>query len=330
MSNVLVTGGLGYLGSHVVTKLLLRGHNPIIVDNLSNSKIEVLDGITKITKKRPLFFQGSVLDKNFISNVFSEFHFDAVMHFAGFKSVLESSLIPLEYYSLNVGGSLTILEEMKKRDIKQFIFSSSATVYGETGQEIFYETSALHPISVYGRSKLMVEDILRDFYNSNKDWSITILRYFNPVGAHPSGNIGEDPKGVPCNLMPILCKVAAKKIPVLKIFGGDYPTSDGTGARDYIHVMDLAEGHISALTNSKPGLFTFNLGTGKSTTVLELIHSFEKVTSTKVPYELCSRRNGDIASCYADPTLIKKELGWQAVYGIDEMCRDAWNWEKHH
>lgn len=327
--SILVTGGLGYIGSHTVVELLNEEKDVVIIDNLSNSKIVVLDRIKEITKKDVKFYKGDVEDEAILTKIFNDNKIDSVIHFAALKAVGESVEVPLEYYSNNVINTLVLLDVMEKFEVRNFVFSSSATVYGEAKKMPIVEDFPLSATNPYGRTKLIIEDILRDLYKSNSSWNIAILRYFNPVGAHKSGLIGEDPNGIPNNLMPSISKVAVGELTELNIFGDDYDTHDGTGVRDYIHVVDLARGHIRALnklqTNS--GLVTYNLGTGKGYSVLEIVQAFEKASARKIPYRIVPRRSGDIGICYADPTKAKKELGWIAECGIYEMCQDSWRWQ---
>lgn len=329
MKTVLVTGGCGYIGSHCVVQLIEAGYTPIIYDDFSNSYPEVLERIKKITGVMPTHYKGDIRDAKSLSSVFEKHSFDAVIHFAGKKSVNESERLPLLYYSVNVSGSINLLSVMQEYNVKRIVFSSTATVYGECGSEGVKETAPLKPINNYGKSKLMFEEVLREVGKKDEKFAISILRYFNPVGAHSSGLIGEDPLGLPANLMPFISQVAAKKREKLKIFGDDYQTRDGTGSRDYIHVEDLASAHIAALRflEDNRGTEIFNLGTGKDTTVLELVNSFSKVNNISVPYEVVERRAGDSAICFADPSKANKQLGWVARRSVDEMCKDAWHWQ---
>ena len=328
--HILVTGGAGYIGSHTCVELLKKDFQVTIVDNLSNSKETAIKRIEEITGKKVNFIKCDILDEEKLDTIFAENIFDAVIHFAGLKAVGESVEIPLDYYKNNIIGTLTLCSVMKKHNVKNLIFSSSATVYGLNQDVPFKEdfpTSATNP---YGRSKLMIEEILTDLYNSDNSWNIVLLRYFNPVGAHSSGLIGEDPNGLPNNLMPFISQVAVGKLPKLRVFGDDYPTRDGTGVRDYIHVVDLADGHIKAINqlNANCGLKIYNLGCGHGFSVLEVIDAFQEASGRNIPYEIVERRAGDIAVSYADSSLAKKELNWEAEKGIDEMCRDAWNWQQ--
>ncbi len=328
--HILVTGGAGYIGSHTCVELLKKDFQVTIVDNLSNSKETAIKRIEEITGKKVNFIKCDILDEEKLDTIFAENIFDAVIHFAGLKAVGESVEIPLDYYKNNISGTLSLCNVMKKHNVKNLIFSSSATVYGLNQNVPFKEdfpTSATNP---YGRSKLMIEEILTDLYNSDNSWNIVLLRYFNPVGAHSSGLIGEDPNGLPNNLMPFISQVAVGKLPKLRVFGDDYPTRDGTGVRDYIHVVDLADGHIKAINqlNANCGLKIYNLGCGHGFSVLEVIDAFQEASGRNIPYEIVERRAGDIAVSYADSSLAKKELNWEAEKGIDEMCRDAWNWQQ--
>ena len=326
MKTILVTGGAGYIGSHTVVTLQESGYKVVILDNLCNSKAITLSNIQKISPQTPIFYQGDIRDRALLRNIFSNHPINGVIHFAGLKAVGESQSEPLKYYGNNVTGSITLLEEMIKAKVDTFVFSSSATVYGEPGATQYQEGMPTAPINVYGRTKLMVEEILRDSANTNPDLRVACLRYFNPVGAHLSGLIGENPVGTPNNLMPYIGQVALGILPKLKVFGSDYPTPDGTGLRDYIHVDDLAQGHLLALQylEDHPGALTVNLGTGKPYSVLEMIAAFEKVSGNKIPYDLVERRSGDLAEYYANSDLAKAVLGWQAEHGIERMCEDTW------
>ncbi len=326
---ILVTGATGYIGSHTVVQLIEVGYSVVILDNLCNSNREVINRIEAITGKRPKFFLGDVRDRQILRTIFSENNIHAVIHFAGLKAVGESAAKPLAYYDNNVCGSVALFEEMAKANVKTLVFSSSATVYGDPGSVPISEASTLHATNPYGQSKLMVEEILRDLYKSDPTWKIALLRYFNPVGAHQSGLIGEDPSGVPNNLMPFIAQVAVGKRKKLSVFGDDYPTPDGTGVRDYIHVEDLTRGHLSAINalDQNAGLLTVNLGTGRGYSVLEMVRAFEKASGKTIAYDILARRPGDIAACYADPTRAKSLLGWQAQHGIDRMCADTWRWQ---
>lgn len=326
---ILVTGGAGYIGSHTVVQLLEAGAQVIVLDNLCNSKREVINRIEKITGRRPEFVVGDIRDRALLRAVFNNHRIDSVIHFAGLKAVGESVQKPLEYYDNNVSGSLILFEEMARAGVKSLVFSSSATVYGDPASVPITEDFPLKTTNPYGQSKLMVEDILRDLYKSDASWNIALLRYFNPVGAHESGLIGEDPSGIPNNLMPFVAQVAVGKRAKLAVFGNDYPTPDGTGVRDYIHVDDLASGHLAAISalNKQGGLMTVNLGTGRGYSVLEMIKAFEKACGKSVEFEVINRRPGDIAACYANPLKAKELLGWVAQHDIDRMCVDAWRWQ---
>lgn len=327
---ILLPGGAGYIGSHTAVELLNSGKEIIIVDNFSNSKPEILDKIKEITGKNFKFYEIDYLDREKIEKVFEENEIDAVLNFAGYKAVGESVKKPLEYYTNNISGCLVLLETMKKYGVKKFIFSSSATVYGDPEIiPITEECKTGGTTNPYGTSKLFIEQILKDAYASDNSWDICILRYFNPVGAHESGLIGEEPQGIPNNLMPYVARVAAGILEQLSVFGDDYDTPDGTGVRDYIHVVDLAKGHVAALEKldkENKGLYIYNLGTGNGYSVLDMVKGFEKATGKKVPYKIAPRRPGDIATCYADPKKAKEELNWEATKGIDDMCKDSWNY----
>ena len=330
MKNIFVTGCSGYIGSHTCVELLENGYNVIGLDNFSNSKPVVLDKIFEITGKKIKFYEGNMLDKHILNKIFSENTIDAVIDFAAFKSVGDSTKKPIEYYINNVSSVLTLLDVMKEYNVKNLIFSSSATVYGESKiMPITEECKIGNTTNPYGTSKLYVEGILQDLYSSDNSWNICVFRYFNPVGAHKSSLIGEDPTGIPANLMPFISKVAIGEIDCLNVFGNDYDTEDGTGVRDYIHIMDLAKAHINGLKkleNDKNGMHIYNLGTGKGVSVLEMINTFEKVNNVKINYKITERRPGDIAVCYADPTKAFKELNWKAIYNLEDMCRDAYNY----
>ena len=323
---ILVTGGLGFIGSHTVVELIKEGHEVIIVDNLINSKIEVLDKIEKITKVRPKFYQINLLTIEDLRKVFEENEIEGVIHFAGLKAVSESISMPIEYYENNIGSTLNILKCMKEKNIKKMVFSSSACVYGDPKENPVDETAQANlATNPYGRTKCFIEEILRDCYIADNTNTFTILRYFNPVGAHESGLIGEDPNGIPNNLMPYILKVAEGKADLLHIFGKDYDTKDGTCIRDFIHVVDLARGHVKAIEHLNEGINIYNLGTGKGTTVLELVTSFNKVNGDLVKYDFADRRPGDVAINYAKTDKARTELGWTAELNIEDMCRDAWN-----
>jgi UDP-glucose 4-epimerase len=326
---ILVTGGTGYIGSHTVVELMAAGHDVVIIDNLCNSKVSVLDRIQRIAGRRPKFEQFDVRNRPALRQLLASRRFDAVIHFAGLKAVGESVQKPLQYYENNVSGSLALAECMIEAGVKTIVFSSSATVYGEPPSVQFREDLPLSPVHPYGRSKLMIEEILRDAAATDPAWRVALLRYFNPVGAHSSGLIGEDPNGIPNNLMPYIAQVAVGKLTELPVFGNDYPTPDGTGVRDYIHVVDLARGHLAALNalRQRPGVLTVNLGTGRGYSVLEMVRAFAAASGKPVPYRIVERRPGDIAQCYADPTLARDTLGWQAQLGIDAMCADTWRWQ---
>ncbi len=330
---ILITGGAGYIGSHTVVELLNKNEDLILIDNFYNSKRKALENIKKITNKDFKFYEMDYTDINLLEKVFEENKIDAVIHFAGYKAVGESVEKPIEYYQNNVSGTLNLLSVMKKHNVKKIIFSSSATVYGVPQKLPITETDKVGgTTNPYGTSKLFIEQILKDLYNSDNTWSIAILRYFNPVGAHTSSLIGEDPNGIPNNLMPYILKVATGEKPKLNVFGNDYETKDGTGVRDYIHVVDLAKGHIKALekiNKEKNGLFIYNLGTGKGYSVLEMIKTFEKVTGQKINYEITKRRPGDVAECYADSTKAQKELNFTCEKTLEDMCKDAWNFVKN-
>jgi len=327
---ILVTGGTGYIGSHTVVELMASGKDVLIVDNLCNSKASVLDRIERIAGRRPGFAQLDVRDRIALRKLFSAHRVDAVIHFAGLKAVGESVTRPLAYYDNNVSGSVALFECMVEAEVKTIVFSSSATVYGDSPQMPIREEFPLSASNPYGRTKLMIEEILRDLAKSASGWEVALLRYFNPVGAHASGLIGEDPNGIPNNLMPYIAQVALGTLKELPVYGNDYPTPDGTGVRDYIHVVDLARGHLAALTalRTHSGVLTVNLGTGRGYSVLEMVHAFAAVSGKPVPYRIVERRQGDIAQCYADPAFARKLLGWQAQLGIDAMCADAWRWQQ--
>ncbi|MDF7666354.1 UDP-glucose 4-epimerase GalE [Orbaceae bacterium ESL0727] len=331
--NILVTGGLGYIGSHTCVKLLEAGYTPIILDNLYNSKKTVLKRIQQITGVTPLFYYGDVRDKTLLATIFTENSITAVIHFAGLKAVGESVTIPLTYYDANVYGSICLAEVMNKYHVYNLIFSSSATVYGEKNPTPYVETYPTGNITnPYGWSKFMVEQCYIDLQKSApSNWSITLLRYFNPVGAHPSGLMGEDPQGIPNNLMPYISQVAIGKREFLSIYGDDYPTKDGTGVRDYIHVDDLAEGHVAALkTVNRPGVHTYNLGSGHGNSVLEIVAAYAKACGHAIPYKIVPRRAGDIAAFWADASKAKNELGWQTKQSLDDMARDSWHWQQQN
>jgi len=329
---ILVTGGTGYIGSHTCVELLTAGYDIIVIDNLSNSKIEVVDKIKKITNKDFKFYEGDCCDKQILSKIFEENSIDAVIHFAGFKAVGESCAKPLMYYRNNLDSTLTLLEVMNEYNCKKIVFSSSATVYGKPESLPIREDFPLSTTNPYGTTKLYIEGILRDLYKSDSNWSIAILRYFNPIGAHKSGLIGENPNDIPNNLMPYIVKVANHELECLSIFGNDYDTHDGTGVRDYIHVVDLAKGHIKAIEKilKDTGVDAYNLGTGTGYSVLDIVNTFKKVNNVDVKYKITDRRSGDIDACYSDPKYAKEKLDWEAKLGIEEMCRDAYNFVKNY
>ena len=327
---ILITGGTGYIGSHTCVELLQEGHSVVIMDNLANSERCVVDRIQKITGRRPLFYEADVADEKYLDFIFSTHSIDGVIHFAGLKAVGESMEKPLLYYKNNVLSTIALVQQCLKHGVEKFVFSSSATVYGAHESPLL-ETMALLPAAnPYGQTKVISERILQDTAAANPGFSAVLLRYFNPVGAHLSGLIGEAPRGVPNNLMPYITQVAKGKLEKLSIFGDDYPTVDGTGVRDYLHVVDLARGHLAALRHLKPGVEIFNLGTGRGTSVLELVRAFERATGIKIPYEIVKRRPGDLAAVYADAAKARAELGWEARLGIVDMCRDAWRFEKNN
>ena len=331
---ILVTGGAGFIGSHTCVELLEQNYNVVILDDLSNSCVTAVDRIRELSGANAdhlKFVEASILDREACERVFSENDIDAIIHFAGFKAVGESTQKPLEYYWNNVAGSLVLFDLARNHGVKNIIFSSSATVYGEPEMIPITEECPLHEATnPYGETKVMLERILTDFYRADSEWNVVLLRYFNPIGAHISGRIGEDPKDIPNNLLPYVAQVAVGKLECIQVFGNDYPTPDGTGVRDYIHVVDLARGHVCAIKKLETncGLFICNLGTGKGYSVLDVIHAFEKACGKPIPYVIEARRPGDIAECYADPTKARNELGWVAEYGIEEMCADSWNWQK--
>lgn len=329
---VLVTGGAGYIGSHTVLELLSEQQEVVIVDNLSNSNTESLVRVQQITGRKPFFYNFDLIEKESLEQVFEKHSIDSVIHFAGFKAVGESVAKPMMYYQNNLDSTLVLCEVMMKFGIKNLVFSSSATVYGDPETVPITEDFPVSATNPYGSTKLFIEYILKDLYRSDEDWNIAILRYFNPVGAHKSGMIGEDPNGIPNNLMPYVSQVAVGKLKQLSVFGDDYPTIDGTGVRDYIHVVDLALGHLSALEKLKtnPGLVIYNLGTGSGSSVIEMIKAFEKASGKQVSYAIKERRPGDVASCYSNPTKAEKELGWKATRGINEMCEDSWRWQSQN
>jgi len=322
---ILVTGGAGYIGSHTVLELLETGYKVIVIDNLSNSSEQSLVRVAHITGRKPIFYQFNLLNKQAVDEVFTRHQIDAVIHFAGFKAVGESVSNPIKYYHNNLTSTFFLCEVMAKHGVKNFVFSSSATVYGEPEKVPITENFPISAQNPYGQTKLMSELILRDVHTADPEWNIALLRYFNPIGAHYSGMIGEDPNGIPNNLLPYISQVAVGKLDQLSIFGDDYPTPDGTGVRDYIHVVDLAKGHIKALEklDKNPGVVTYNLGTGKGSSVLEMVKAFEKASGVDVPFKIAPRRSGDAAECYADPSLAEKQLNWKTEYDIHRMCEDA-------
>lgn len=327
---VLVTGGAGYIGSHTCVELLEAGYEVVVVDNLSNSKVVSLDRVEKITGKKIKFYKIDLIDKESLEKVFQDHKIDSVIHFAGLKAVGESVAIPLKYYHNNLTGTFILCELMQKYGVKNLVFSSSATVYGDPASVPISEEFPLSATNPYGKTKLMIEDILRDLYVADKNWNIAILRYFNPVGAHISGTIGEDPNGIPNNLVPYISQVAVGKLKQLSVYGKDYNTVDGTGVRDYIHVVDLAKGHIKALeklAKDHIGVREYNLGTGHGYSVLQMIEAFAKASGKDIPYKIVDRRPGDIAACYAKPDRAQNELGWEAKKNLDDMCADSWRWQ---
>lgn len=332
MQTILVTGGTGYIGSHTVVQLLQSGYQVVIVDNLSNSSVKVLDRIRQLTEKQPRFIQGDIRDTELLKSIFEKYKIDAVIHFAGLKAVGESVEQPLRYYDNNVYGTMQLLSVMDECNCRKLVFSSSATVYGVPEVVPIAESAPLSATNPYGQSKLMVENILRDTSLAEPTWQISLLRYFNPVGAHESGLIGEDPNGIPNNLMPYIAQVAVGKLDCLTVFGDDYPTKDGTGVRDYIHVMDLAEAHLAAVQhlNSEHGCQAYNVGTGTGYSVLEMISAFEKASNVKINYQTGKRRLGDIAECFARTEHAERTMGWKAKYGLDEMMRDQWKWQSQN
>lgn len=329
MNTILVTGGAGYIGSHTVIELIKAGYKAVIVDNLSNSKYESVKRVEKIVGEEIPFIKADILDKDAIRKIFKDYKIDAVINFAGYKAVGESVQKPIEYYHNNIGGLIALVEVMKEFDCKNLVFSSSATVYGDPASVPIKEDFPLSTTNPYGSTKLFIEYILKDLYKADNSWNIAILRYFNPVGAHESGTIGEDPNGIPNNLCPYITKVAVGKLPHLNIFGGDYPTKDGTGVRDFIHVVDLAVGHVLSVNKllEKSGLFVVNLGTGTGYSVLDMVNAFSKAYGKEIPYKIVDRRPGDIAECYADPTYAYELLGFKAVKTLDDMCQDALRWQ---
>lgn len=329
---ILVTGGAGYIGSHTCIELLNANYDVIVLDNLCNSSKQALKRVEELTNKSVEFYETDLLNKTDISHIFSEHKIDAVIHFAGLKAVGESVSIPLKYFQNNITGTLNLLEVMNDFNVKNIVFSSSATVYGDPSSLPITENFPLSVTNPYGRTKLMIEQILQDLYISDNAWNIALLRYFNPVGAHKSGRIGEDPFDIPNNLVPYITQVAIGTLKELQVFGNDYDTPDGTGVRDYIHVVDLALGHIKTLPKlfTKPGVVIYNLGTGKGYSVLDMVKGFEKASNKKIAYKIVDRRPGDIAACWADPAKAKKELGWEAQKNLEDMCNDSWNWQKNN
>ncbi len=333
MGKILVTGGAGFIGSHTVVELQEAGYDVVVLDNLCNSSEKCLERVAKITGKEVPFYKADIRDREALENIFSKEDISAVIHFAGLKAVGESVEKPWEYYDNNITGTLTLVDVMKKHGCKNIIFSSSATVYGDPAFiPITEECPRGQCTNPYGWTKSMREQILSDIHKADKEWNVILLRYFNPIGAHKSGTMGENPSGIPNNLMPYITQVAVGKRDHLNVFGNDYDTHDGTGVRDYIHVVDLAVGHVKALKKieEKAGLKIYNLGTGQGYSVLDIVKNFEEATGVKIPYEIQARRPGDIATCYADASLAKKELGWEAKYGIREMCEDSWRWQKNN
>ena len=332
MTEILVTGGAGYIGSHMCVELLQAGHQVVVLDNLSNSSARSLEAVQCITQKSLKFAQGDLRDSDVLAQVFRDHDFGAVMHFGGLKAVGESVANPVRYYDNNVNGTLRLVEAMLEAKVKTLVFSSSATVYGMPESVPISEDFPTRPINPYGRTKLQIEELLRDVHASDKEWRISLLRYFNPVGAHASGEIGEDPNDIPNNLMPYIAQVAVGKLPRLRVFGNDYPTHDGTGIRDYIHVMDLVRGHLKALEylQKGPRLAVHNLGTGTGYSVLDVIAAFERGSGREIPYEFAERRAGDAAECFADASKANMELGWQAHFDLGRMCEDVWRWQQKH
>ena len=331
MPTILVTGGAGYIGSHTCVELLAAGYEVLVVDNFSNSKPEALRRVEEIAgRKLGAFYRADIRDKAALREIFKAHAIDAVIHFAALKAVGESVAKPLMYYDNNIAGTVALAEVMAEAGVKSLVFSSSATVYGDPASVPIREDFPTGPTNPYGRTKWMMEFVLSDLAAADPEWRVALLRYFNPVGAHASGRIGEDPNGLPNNLMPYVSQVAVGRLPRLRVFGGDYPTPDGTGVRDYIHVVDLAVGHVAAVRRltERPGVLTVNLGTGRGYSVIEVVKAFEKASGRPVPYEIVARRPGDVAQCYAEPGLAERELGWRAERGIDEMCADAWRWQR--
>ena len=330
---ILLTGGAGYIGLHTAAVLIAAGHAVVLFDNFSNSKPLSVKRLEAVVGRAVPCVEGDVRSRQDLDGLFDQYPVSAVVHFAGLKAVGESVTQPLRYYDNNVTGALVLLAAMQRAEVRRIVFSSSATVYGDADSNPISETAALRTTNVYGRSKLMVEDILRDLHVAAPGWSIALLRYFNPVGAHPSGLIGEDPNGIPSNLMPFVTQVAVGRLPELQVFGGDYPTPDGSGVRDYIHVMDLAEGHRAALewaVRDPREILTANLGTGHGCSVLELVRAFEQASGRAIPHRIVARRSGDVAACWSDPTVAKQRLGWKTTRSLEDMCRDSWNWQRNN
>lgn len=329
---ILVTGGAGYIASHTNLELLNAGYEVVVVDNLSNASMESVHRVEKLTGKKITFYEVDILDKEGLRQIFAKEKIDSVIHFAGLKAVGESCLIPLKYFKNNLSGTITLLEVMQEYDVKNLVFSSSATVYGDPERVPVTEDMPLSATNPYGRTKLMIEEMLQDLYQSDASWNIAVLRYFNPIGAHESGEIGEDPNGIPNNLVPYVAKVAIGELSQVNVFGNDYDTPDGTGIRDYIHVVDLALGHIKAIEKLRksPGLVVYNLGTGVGYSVLDIIHNYEKACNKTLPYVVAPRRPGDIAVSYADASKAYLELGWKAERGIDKMCEDSYRWQRKY
>ena len=329
--SILVTGGAGFIGSHTCVELLNAGYEVVVVDNLYNASEKALERVEQITGKKVTFYEADILDHDALNAIFDKEQVESVIHFAGYKAVGESVRKPIEYYYNNITGTLILCDVMRKHNVKNIVFSSSATVYGDPAFIPITEECPKGKITnPYGQTKGMLEQVLTDIYVSDPEWKVVLLRYFNPIGAHKSGLIGEDPKGIPNNLVPYVAQVAIGKLKCLGVFGNDYDTPDGTGVRDYIHVVDLAKGHVAAIKKveeTEPGVLIYNLGTGKGYSVLDVVHAFEKACGKEIPYEIKPRRAGDIATCYADPTKAKNELGWVAQYGIEEMCEDSWRWQ---
>ena len=329
--SILVTGGAGFIGSHTCVELLNAGYEVVVVDNLYNASEKALERVEQITGKKVTFYEADILDRDALNAIFDKEQIESVIHFAGYKAVGESVRKPIEYYYNNITGTLILCDVMRKHNVKNIVFSSSATVYGDPAFIPITEECPKGKITnPYGQTKGMLEQVLTDIFVSDPEWRVVLLRYFNPIGAHKSGLIGEDPKGIPNNLVPYVAQVAIGKLKCLGVFGNDYDTHDGTGVRDYIHVVDLAKGHVAAIKKvekTDPGVLIYNLGTGKGYSVLDVVHAFEKACGKEIPYEIKPRRAGDIATCYADPTKAKKELGWVAEYGIEEMCEDSWRWQ---